>query len=93
MPPQHSTRLVRLPSKNPNTIRKYRLALGLTQRELAAMLGIHANTLSEWERGLTCPAAEPLLRLAKVLSTLAENLYPQFYFRHGAKEQLTAAVV
>ena len=90
MPPQHSSRLRRVPPKTPNSIRKYRLALGITQRELVARLGIHPNTMSEWERGLTCPAAEPLLRLAKVLSTLAESLYPQFYVHHES-ESVTAA--
>ncbi len=79
MPPQHSSRFRRIPPKNPNTIRKYRLQLGLTQRELAAFLHIRPATISEWERGLTCPSAAPLLRLAKSLNTLAEALYPQFY--------------
>lgn len=90
MPPQHSSRLRRIPTKVPNTIRKYRLALGITQRELAARLGIHSNTISEWERGLTCPAAEPLLRLAKILCTLAESLYPQFYAHDETSETAIA---
>jgi len=62
-------------------IRKYRLGLGLTQREVAALLGMRASTVSVWERGLTCPSAAQLLRLAKILNTLAEALYPQFYLR------------
>ena len=81
MPPQYSTRLRRTPSKLPNSIRKYRLSLGLTQREVAEQIGTRAATVSEWERGLTCPSSALLLRLAKVLNTLAEALYPQFYFR------------
>lgn len=92
MPPQHSARLSRHPSKVPNTIRKYRLALGLTQRELAALLGIRPATISEWERGLTCPSAEPLLKLAKTLSTLAESLYPQFYLRHSVEGEVIASI-
>ncbi len=79
MPPQYSSRLRRTSPKAPNTIRKYRLQLGLTQRELAAQLKIRAATISEWERGLTCPSARPLLLLAKKLNTLAEALYPHFY--------------
>lgn len=85
MPPQYSTRLGRSHPKIPNTIRKYRLGLGLTQRELAGLIGIRAATVSEWERGLTCPSVAPLLRLAKALNTLAEALYPQFYLRHEEK--------
>lgn len=81
MPPQHSSRFHRASPKAPNTIRKYRLQLGLTQRELAKLVGTRPATISEWERGLTFPSAELVLRLAKVLNTLAEALYPQFYLR------------
>ena len=83
MPPQHSSRFHRTPPKVPNAIRRYRLQLGLTQRELAGLVGIRPATISEWERGLTCPSVAPVLRLAKVLNTLAEALYPQFYHRRG----------
>ena len=89
MPPQHSKRFSRIPSKVPNTIRNYRLALGLTQREVAGLVGIRPATVSEWERGLTCPSVALLLRLAKVLNTLAEALYPQFYLRRE-REAVTA---
>lgn len=79
MPPQYSSRLRRLPPKMPNEIRRYRIGVGLTQLEVARVLGIRLATMSSWERGLTCPAGPMLLRLAKVLDTLAEALYPQFY--------------
>lgn len=80
MPPQYSSRFRRVPTKVPNQIRQYRLKLGLTQRELAAKLAIRLSTFSSWERGLTCPAVQPLFQLAKILNTLAESLYPEFYF-------------
>ena len=79
MPPQYSSRLRKVPTRLANQIRKYRLGLGLTQLEVARSLGIRSATFSSWERGLTCPAGPMLLRLAKVLNTLAEALYPQFY--------------
>ena len=79
MPPQYSSRLRKVPIRLANQIRKYRLGLGLTQLEVARSLGIRSATLSSWERGLTCPTGPMLLRLAKVLNTLAEALYPQFY--------------
>jgi len=82
MPPQYSSRFHRLPTKTPNAIRKYRLQLGMTQRELARLLKIRPATVSEWERGISCPSAGPLLRLAKILNTLAEALYPHFYSPH-----------
>jgi transcriptional regulator with XRE-family HTH domain len=79
MPPQYSARLSRLRPRFANEIRRYRLQVGLTQTEVARGLGVRASTLSSWERGQTCPAGPTLLRLAKVLNTLAEALYPQFY--------------
>ena len=88
MPPQHSSRLCRVPPKSPNTIRKYRLKLGLTQRQVAQLVRVRPSTVSEWERGLTCPAAKPLLRLAKALSTLSEALYPQFYLLEPQEKQI-----
>lgn len=37
------------------TVKAYRLALGHTQRSLAAFLGVHVVTVSKWERGLSNP--------------------------------------
>lgn len=79
MPPQHSLRLRRLAPRYGNDIRRYRLQLGLTQLEVARSLGTRSATVSSWERGQTCPTGPMLLKLAKVLNTLAEALYPQFY--------------
>lgn len=91
MPPQYSSRLRKVPTRLANQIRKYRLGLGLTQLEVAKSLGIRPGTFSSWERGLTCPAGPMLLRLAKVLNTLAEALYPQFYQLHQLGEPSPAA--
>lgn len=90
MGPQHSSRHRRIPAKVPNHIRRYRLQVGFTQREVARKLGVRLSTVSSWERGLTCPAVKPLFRLAKTLDTLAEALYPQFYLIRG-EENVTAA--
>src|SRR6185295_6583509 len=76
MRPQYSSRLRRIRPKVHNEIRRYRLQLGITQRELARQVGVRLSTVSDWERGITCPSAPMLLRLAKLLSTLAEGLYP-----------------
>jgi len=83
MPPQYSSRLREVPPQLVNQIRRYRLGLGLTQLEVARSLGIRSATFSSWERGHTCPTGPMLLRLAKVLNTLAEALYPQFYLVRG----------
>jgi len=92
MPPQYSSRLRRIPAKVPNHIRRYRLQVGLTQREIARRLGVRLSTVSSWERGLTCPIGSLMLRLAKLLNTLAESLYPQFYGTRGPEEAVTAAI-
>ncbi len=86
MPPQYSSRLRRVPPRFRNQIRSYRLRLGLTQLEGARRLGIRVATFSSWERGQTCPTGPMLLRLAKVLSTLAEALYPEYYLVRGSEE-------
>jgi transcriptional regulator with XRE-family HTH domain len=83
MSAQYSARLRRIPTKVPNAIRQYRLKAGLTQGQLARRLKVRPETISTWERGLTCPTVSFLFALAKTLGTLAESLYPQFYFREG----------
>jgi DNA-binding XRE family transcriptional regulator len=89
MKPQYSSRLRRIRPKVRNEIRRYRLQLGITQRELARQVGVRLSTFSSWERGLTCPSVPMVLKLAKLLSTLAEGLYPEFYL--GQKEKQVAA--
>ena len=86
MKPQYSSRLGRIPPKVANEIRRYRLQLGLTQRELARRFGVSASTFSSWERGMTCPAVPTVFRLAKYLNTLGEALYPDFYLIRGEDE-------
>ncbi|MEO7868082.1 MAG: helix-turn-helix transcriptional regulator, partial [Candidatus Eisenbacteria bacterium] len=63
----------------PNTIREYRLKAGLSQRKLAAMLGRSKDAVSSWERGLNLPSVPQLMRMAKILGTLAESLYHEYY--------------
>jgi DNA-binding XRE family transcriptional regulator len=53
-------------------VRQLRLLHGLTQRELASLLGISVHTLSALERG-RYEATEPLLRLARALMARREH--------------------
>jgi len=76
---QLTPRVSRHAPKFPNTIREYRLRAGLSQRKLAQLLGRGRNAVSSWERGLTLPSVPRLLRMAKILGTLAESLYMDFY--------------
>jgi len=45
-------------------VRRVRLALGLTQREFAELLGSHTMTVSRWERGTAVPNGHPARLLA-----------------------------
>lgn len=49
-------------------IRQRRLALGVEQKELAARLGIHANAVSNWERGRSRPDFNLLGPLCRALA-------------------------
>lgn len=53
-------------SKRIHTLRRH---LGLTQRELAARLGIRQQTISEWETGMYKPRGAS----ATLLSIIAER--------------------
>jgi transcriptional regulator with XRE-family HTH domain len=79
MPIQHTPRASRHAPRFPNKIREYRLKAGLSQRTLAGMLGRGRNAVSSWECGRTLPNVPRLMRMAKILETLAESLYMDFY--------------
>ena len=79
MPVQHTPRDTRNIPRFPNKIREYRLKAGLSQRKLAALLDRGRNAVSAWECGRTLPNVPRLMRMAKILGTLAESLYTDFY--------------
>lgn len=52
-----------------------RRAAALSQEDLAARIGVRANTISRWERGVASPnRIEDLRRLAAALGTTAAAL-------------------
>ena len=69
MPIQQTPRLTQRPSRHPNQIRKYRLAAGLSQRELGASIRRTRSVVSAWERGRYLPSVTNLF------------LFRQFYQR------------
>jgi transcriptional regulator with XRE-family HTH domain len=88
---QHTQRSSRHSPKFPNRIREYRLKAGLTQRKLAELLGRGKDAVSAWERGLNLPSVPRLLRMAKILGTLAESLYMDFYSTYPKDESASPA--
>jgi transcriptional regulator with XRE-family HTH domain len=76
---QFTPRSSRHTPKFPNAIRLYRVQMGLSQRRLAAALGLHRSMVSLWERGLRIPSVPWLFRMARELGTMPEALYHDFY--------------
>ena len=58
-------------------IRARRMALGLSQEELAEKLNVSRQAVAKWESGKSFPASERLLELCRVLEIPAEQLLHQ----------------
>jgi transcriptional regulator with XRE-family HTH domain len=59
-----------------NCLKKYRKARGLTQNEVAKVLGFKSTSMiSRWERGLSIPSTMNLFRLAVLYRTMADALF------------------
>ena len=55
------------PRNSHTTLNRLRLSKGLTQAQLAEMVGCHARSITYWETGARRPDTEHLLKLAEVL--------------------------
>ena len=55
-------------------IKEGRVAKGLTQKQLAEILNVKQNTLSQWENGIHEPPVEMIIRIAKALDCDANFL-------------------
>lgn len=55
-------------------IRELRKASGLSQEELALKLNVVRQTVSKWEKGLSVPDAEMLIKIAEALNTTVNSL-------------------
>ncbi|MBQ9148159.1 MAG: helix-turn-helix transcriptional regulator [Oscillospiraceae bacterium] len=55
-------------------IRKCRKAKGLSQEELALQLNVVRQTLSKWEKGLSVPDSQMLIRMAEALDVPVSRL-------------------
>lgn len=59
-------------------LKKARKEKGLTQRELAQLIGAKNNSVSNWEKDQNTPDGNKLILLIKALNTSAENLICYF---------------
>lgn len=57
-----------------NRIAKYRKALGMTQEDLAAKMGVSAQAVSKWETDSSCPDISALPQLCKILGITTDEL-------------------
>ena len=71
-------------------IRAARRKRGLTQTELAEMIGVIPQTISSYECGRTEPELIRLLLISNVLATPINDLIPNYY--HGGKNAKAGVV-
>lgn len=62
-------------------IREYRQAAGMSQRKLAAMIGVTQGAIHQWEAGKTLPMVDKLFKLADAFGCQVNDLC-----RMGGKE-------
>jgi transcriptional regulator with XRE-family HTH domain len=64
----------------PNSLRKHRKNVGLTQREIAELLGLKtAERLSRWENGSAKPMPGTLFKLAGIYHVSPQELLSEFW--------------
>jgi transcriptional regulator with XRE-family HTH domain len=60
----------------PNSLRKYRKASGLKQKDVARLLGLKSPSLiSRWEKGISLPKLSNLFKLALIYGTMVDALF------------------
>lgn len=64
------------PDLDPRALQATRREASLTQRELAAAVGVTVAMVSRWERGVTAPRPDSLSRVAAALGTVVADLQP-----------------
>lgn len=59
-----------------NSLRKYRRARGLTQKDVARILGLKGTSMiSRWENGFCVPELSNIFKLASLYCTMADGLF------------------
>lgn len=72
-------------------IKKLRKSKGLSQEELAVKLGVVRQTVSKWEKGLSVPDSEMLIKLAEELDTTVNNLLGETIAEEESELKVIAA--
>lgn len=58
-----------------NKIKEFRKKKKMTQTDLASIMNVKQNTISQWENGERIPNVLQVLRMSEILETTAESLY------------------
>ena len=58
-----------------NNIKEFRKKLKLSQSDIAKIIEVKQNTVSQWETGERIPSVLQGIKLAKILETTVESLY------------------
>lgn len=58
-----------------NKIKEFRKKKKMTQTDLANIMNVKQNTISQWENGERIPNVLQVLRMSEILETTAESLY------------------
>ena len=58
-----------------NNIKKFRKKKQLSQSDIAKLMKVKQNTISQWENDARIPNVKQAIKLAKILETIVENLY------------------
>ena len=66
--------VIRLKYEIGTKIRKYRELKGISQKELANLIGVSNSRISNWENGINRPDADILAELCKALSVSPSEL-------------------
>ena len=64
------------PKYVPNSLKKYRKAAGLRQKEVAKLLGLKSTSMiSRWEKGFCLPELPNIFKLALIYQTMVDALF------------------
>ncbi len=75
-----------------NNLKKFRLAKGLTQEQIAEKLNVNAQTVSRWECGTTLPDVLTLPVLAKLYEVTVDDFYKKNSVAYDNYAQRLASV-
>lgn len=65
------------PKKIPNSLKRYRKARGLKQKDVAKILELkNTSMISRWEKGIFLPNTINIFKLAIVYRTMTDALFP-----------------